>query len=123
MSLTALAVVSRQGTPLYLHDYVTTSESNLLFNFDDGNDDFDGEEQVVGLTTTSSEQRQEWPCRLEYQFILHSACERLNEILEKNNWKVPPGGGGGSVVEACWVGFLCSSDNLRAYGESVSVCA
>ncbi|KAL3772201.1 hypothetical protein ACHAW5_009348 [Stephanodiscus triporus] len=55
---------------------------------------------------------EEWPCRLSFQFILHSACHRLYEVLAENKWKAP----GAVGMDACWVGYLCSSDNFRAYG-------
>jgi len=139
MSLAALAVISRHGTPLYLHDYASNNDPHHLLKFDDddkdiddimlfGDDDDDDNdnEHGAGITTksTSAKQRQEWPCRLKYQFILHSACERLQEILEENMGKAPPSGGTMGIMDACWVGFVCSSGNLRAYGElCVNVCA
>ena len=128
MSITALAVISRQGTPLYLHDYASNNDSHHhhLLKFDDDlfNDPDDilfcsdaNDDNDAIITTTSAKQRQEWPCRIKYQFVLHSACERLHEILEDNMWKTPPSGGAMGIMDACWVGYLCTSDNLRAYGE------
>jgi hypothetical protein len=128
MSLTALAVISRQGAPLYLHDYASNNDSHhhlLKFDDDEFNDpddilffsDANDDNDAIITTTTSAKQRQEWPCRIKYQFVLHSACERLREILEDNMWKTPPSGGAMGIMDACWVGYLCSSDNLRAYGE------
>ena len=116
MSLTALAVVNRQGTPLYLRDYA--NESHLIFNLDgqlgminDGTGDIFGDD----ITEMTSKQHAEWPCQLKYQFILHSAIQRLEEVLKDNQWKVQ----GATGMDACWVGFLCASDNLRAYGKFV----
>mmetsp|Transcript_10930 Transcript_10930/g.16644 ORF Transcript_10930/g.16644 Transcript_10930/m.16644 type:complete len:188 (+) Transcript_10930:97-660(+) len=111
MSLTALAVTNRQNTPLYLRDYAT--ESNLLFDLTTNHDDlFD--DDLTPLEEITSKQKEEWPCLLKYQFILHSACDRLEQILRDNNWK--SSGAVTSGMDACWVGLLCSSDNLRAYG-------
>lgn len=113
MSLTALAVVNRHGTPLYLRDYA--KDSNLLFNLygqlDDDDADIFGDE-IITVEETSTKQKEEWPCQLKYQFILHSACQRLEDVLRGNQWKAP----GASGMDACWVGLLCLSDNLRAYG-------
>ena len=117
MSLTALAVVNRQGTPLYLRDYA--NESHLIFNLDgqlgmnDGTDIF-GDDNIEEMT---SKQHAEWPCQLKYQFILHSAIQRLEEVLKDNQWKVQ----GATGMDACWVGFLCASDNLRAYGKGDTI--
>lgn len=111
MSLAALAVVSRQGAPLYLRDY--SKNSNLIFSLDgqvgDGDADLFGDDIIPEMTR---EQNDEWPCQLKYQFILHSACQQFDDILRGNRWKAP----GATGMDACWVGFLCSSDNLRAYG-------
>jgi hypothetical protein len=130
MSLTALAVISRQGAPLYLHDYASNNNDShhhhlLKFDDDEFNDpddilffsDTNDDNDAIITPTTSAKQRKEWPCRIKYQFVLHSACERLREILEDNMWKTPPSGGAMGIMDACWVGYLCSSDNLRAYGE------
>jgi hypothetical protein len=120
MLLAALAAVSRDGTPMYLRDYVKPSD--LLFNFadlhddDDYYDDDDIFRDVIGPRgeKRSSNLMKEWPCQLTYQFILHSACHKLYEILAENKWKSP----GAVGMDACWVGYLCSSDNFRAYGKS-----
>ncbi len=109
MSLTALSIVSRDSTPLYLRDYAN-NETNLVFNNLSDSDLFDQDIPASEETTTKAE----WPCQLKYQFILHSACQRLEDILKENKWRLP---GAPSGMDACWVGFLCSSDNFRAYGE------
>mmetsp|Transcript_16105 Transcript_16105/g.38654 ORF Transcript_16105/g.38654 Transcript_16105/m.38654 type:complete len:191 (-) Transcript_16105:378-950(-) len=114
MSLAALSVLSRQGTPLYLRDYAD-DDSNLFFDLngqsaDGGSDLF--EDEMIPVEEMSSKQKDEWPCQLDYQFVLHSACQRLDDVLRENKWKAP----GASGMDACWVGFLCLSDNLRAYG-------
>ncbi len=122
MSLAALAAVSRNGSPMFLRDYVKPSE--LLFNFTgmlDDDDYFDDDDifgDVIGPrgAERSSNLMKEWPCRLLYQFILHSACHRLYEILAENKWKAP----GAVGMDACWVGYLCSAYNFRAYGKSIS---
>jgi len=126
MSLAALAVVNRQATPLYMRDYTASNNNDACSSYDDNNnnllffnlhgqlrdDDGDifGDDELIEETTT--EQRKEWPCQLKYQFVLHSACERLEEVLMGNRWKAP----GASGMDANWVGLLCLSDNLRAYG-------
>jgi hypothetical protein len=123
MSLAALAAISRYGTPMYLRDYIRPSD--LLFNFanlhddDDYYDDDDIFGDVIGPKgeKRSSNAVKEWPCRLTYQFILHSVCHKLYEILAENKWKSP----GAVGMDACWVGYLCSSDNFRAYGKSFLV--
>ncbi|KAL7530137.1 hypothetical protein ACHAWF_003261 [Thalassiosira exigua] len=113
MSLTALAVVGRQGTPLYLRDYA--NDCTLLFDLhnqlgEDDSDIFgDGLDAIEGIT---AKQRDEWPCQMKYQFTLHSSCQRLDDVLRDNNWKAP----GAVGTDACWVGLLCLADNLRAYG-------
>ena len=114
MSLTALAVVSRQGTPLYLRDYSNTND--LIFNFSgsSNNDDLFDDEIFTNYEESTSKQLSEWPCQLKYQFILNSACEKLEEVLRGNQWRTP----GATGMEANWVGLLCLSDNFRAYGES-----
>jgi hypothetical protein len=132
MSLTALAVISRQGTPLYLHDYASNNnhwkkedddqdfDDMLLGGSNNEYDDITGNGESMTTKITSAKQRQEWPCRIKYQFILHASCERLHEILEENMWKTPPTSGGSmGIMDACWVGYLCSSDNVR---RMVSVC-
>mmetsp|Transcript_19989 Transcript_19989/g.43329 ORF Transcript_19989/g.43329 Transcript_19989/m.43329 type:complete len:187 (-) Transcript_19989:617-1177(-) len=114
MSLTALAIVSRQGSPLYLRDY--SKDCNLIFGLDgqfgDGDSDIFGDDNIIPVKEMTPEQEDEWPCQLKHQFILHSACQRLDDVLRDNQWKTP----GAVGMDACWVGFLCSSDNLRAYG-------
>lgn len=114
MSIVALAVISRQGNPLYLRDYA--DDSNLLFDLSgqsgDDDDDIFGDD-IIPIKETSSKQKEEWPCRLKYQFVLHSASQKLEDVLRGDQWKAP----GASGMESCWVGFLCSSDNFRAYGE------
>lgn len=114
MSLAALAVVSRQGEPLYLRDY--SKDSNPIFSlsisqFGDGDSDIFGDD-IMPVKEMTPEQLKEWPCQLKYQFALHSACQRLDDVLRENQWKTP----GATGMDACWVGLLCSSDNLRAYG-------
>mmetsp|Transcript_5283 Transcript_5283/g.9705 ORF Transcript_5283/g.9705 Transcript_5283/m.9705 type:complete len:209 (-) Transcript_5283:491-1117(-) len=132
MSLIALAAIDRSGTPLYLRDY--THDLSLLFHlsardeniFDDALFDEDDmatiplagvEEGEEGgcCGETSKEQKTEWPCQLHYQFTIHAAYERLEDLVvrgPKEGWRVP----GASGMDACWVGLLCLSDNLRAYG-------
>ena len=122
MSLTALAVVNRQGAPLYMQEYTNNNTNvgsgGLVFNLasqlgvtNNHNEDIFGDD--LDEITTSSQQTKEWPCSLEYQFILHSAIQRLEEMIVKDNqWKT-----NNQTNNACWVGILCTSNNLRAYGE------
>eukprot|EP00584_Thalassiosira_punctigera_P003184 CAMPEP_0172539790 /NCGR_PEP_ID=MMETSP1067-20121228/10923_1 /TAXON_ID=265564 ORGANISM="Thalassiosira punctigera, Strain Tpunct2005C2" /NCGR_SAMPLE_ID=MMETSP1067 /ASSEMBLY_ACC=CAM_ASM_000444 /LENGTH=202 /DNA_ID=CAMNT_0013325525 /DNA_START=17 /DNA_END=625 /DNA_ORIENTATION=- len=126
MSLVSLAVVSRHGTPLYLRD--CADPSDLLFDLagndqssvggggggGDDEDLFGDELSPPAPEETTSRQREEWPCRLDRQFALHSACARMEEVLGcgSNRLKAP----GASGMDACWVGLLCTSDSLRAYG-------
>ena len=120
MSIAALAAVSRDGTPLYLRDFLKSIESDLVYNFggllDDDHyyddDGFFGDVISPSGAERSARLMDEWPCRLKFQFILHSACHRLYEVLAENQWKAPSAVG----MDACWVGHLCSSDNFRAYG-------
>ena len=120
MSIAALAAVSRDGTPLYLRDYVKSIDSDLVYNFGgllDDDDYYDDDDIFGDVISPSGAERSarlmdEWPCRLKFQFILHSACHRLYEVLAENQWKAPSAVG----MDACWVGHLCSSDNFRAYG-------
>jgi hypothetical protein len=120
MSIAAIAAVSRDGTPLYLRDYV--KESDLVYNYFGGlldGDDYFNDDDIFGdVISPSGAERsarlmEEWPCRLKFQFILHSVCHRLYEVLAENQWKAPSALG----MDACWVGYLCSSDNFRAYGK------
>jgi len=116
MSLAALAVVNRQNTPLYLRDYA--NESHQIFNLDGQLDDInDGGPSVDifgdNIEEMSSKQLDNWPCNIKYQFLLHSATQRLEEVLRESKWKAQ----GASGMDNCWVGFLCSSDNMRAYGK------
>ena len=122
MSLTALAVVNRNGTPLYLRDYTNTNDR--IFNFtacnndsnninSTANDDLFDDEIFTDYEETTSKQMSEWPCQLQYQFILNSAHEKLDEVLRGNRWRTP----GATEMEANWVGLLCLSGNFRAYGE------
>jgi hypothetical protein len=111
MSLTAVAVESRQGAPLYLRSFA--NESNNLFLFDkigDGESDIFGDGIITTDEITASKKDDE--CSPQMQFILHSAFEKMDEVLRENNWKAPGGFG-----NACWVGLLCLSNHLRAYGE------
>ncbi|KAL9182034.1 hypothetical protein ACHAXT_012377 [Thalassiosira profunda] len=100
MSLATLAVVGRDGAPLYLRDFAEGDNDGDLF----------GDE--IDVAETTQQQTAAWPCNVKYQFVLHAACQRLEESLKENKWRVP----GATGAEACWVGFLCLSDNLRAYG-------
>ena len=114
MSLAALAVVSRQGTPLYLRDYA--NDTNLIFDLhggQSGESDIFDDDEIIPVEEMTLNQKEKWPCQLKYQFVLHSACQRLDDVLRDNQWKTP----GATGMDACWVGFLCLSDNLRAYGE------
>eukprot|EP00970_Alexandrium_tamarense_P014365 scaffold4049_cov204-Alexandrium_tamarense.AAC.52 len=111
MSLAAFAVIGRQGTPLYMRDF----PSNLFFDIysqplDSSSDDFFGD----SIQETTTKQQQQWPCSMKYQFMLHSACERMEEVLREGGWKIP--GSGSSGVDACWVGLLCGIDGFNAYG-------
>lgn len=122
----ALAVVSRDGTPLYLHDYnqPTTTAAPL---FKEGYYDDDelvitgigcaNENDVVPKDSTNL--INEWPCKLTFQFILHEAYHSLCNILDINQWKIPStmmGGGSTDGSSACWVGYLCSSSGFQCYG-------
>jgi len=117
MSLIALGVIGRHGTPLYLRDYA--DDAPLLFNLyaqtpgDAAEEDAFGGDGLPPLATeTTAEQRAAWPCRLQHQFALHSAHTRLDDVLRDGRWKAP----GATGMDACWVGLLCLADNLRAYG-------
>jgi len=111
MSLAAIGVVSRRsGKPLYMRSFVESSD--LLFGQYGQNDtvgaDFFGDilvEESLSLTS-------EWSCEAKYEFMLHAASERLDEILAEGRWKKA----GTTGADACWVGLLCSMDSFNAYG-------
>jgi hypothetical protein len=111
MSLAALAIVSRRsGKPLYMRSFVDSSD--LLFGTYGQNDTdavFFGD---IFVGEESQKQRDEWPCEMKYQFMLHSAADRLDEILAEGKWKKA----GTTGSDACWVGLLCSIENYNAYG-------
>ena len=86
MSLTALAVVNRQGAPLYMQEYTHNNTNGgrggLVFNLtsqlgvkNNHNEDIFGDD--LDEVTTSSQQTKEWPCSLEYQFILINANKKI----------------------------------------------
>ena len=119
MSLAALAVVGRQGTPLYMRDFAATANLNfgvysqgVLSDAELFGDDLLEEE---GVDITNEKSMEEWPCQLRYQFMLHSACRQLEEVLKEGRWKST-----GSGADACWVGILFTSDNFKAYGECLA---
>eukprot|EP00984_Skeletonema_dohrnii_P025245 scaffold14363_cov98-Skeletonema_dohrnii-CCMP3373.AAC.3 len=107
MSLAAIAVVSRRsGKPLYMRSFVESSD--LLFGQY-------GQNETVGadffgdiLVEESLAQKSEWSCEEKYEFMLHAASDRLDEM----KWKKP----GAAGADACWVGLLCSMDSFNAYG-------
>jgi hypothetical protein len=117
----ALAVVnSRDGTPIYLHDY---SPQPTTLYYDD--DELFGGPIITGsigcaandsaVPKDSTNLIHEWPCQLTFQFILHEAYVALYQILDTNQWKVPTTSGADGSL-ACWVGYLCSSSGFRCYG-------
>lgn len=116
----ALAVVSRDGTPLYLHDYNQPTASNPPSK--EGY--YDDEPIMTGVgcdvvPKDSTNLINEWPCKLTFQFILHEAYHFLCKILITNQWKIPTtmmGGGSTDGSAACWVGYLCSSSGFQCYG-------
>lgn len=123
----ALAVVSRDGTPLYLHDYnqpTTTAPPSKEEYYDD--DELFGGPIITGIGCAndvnvpkdSTNLINEWPCKLKFQFILHEGYVALCTILDNNQWKVSTAmmGVGTDGSGACWVGYLCSSTNFQCYG-------
>jgi len=64
------------------------------------------------LVEESLSQTSEWSCDAKYEFMLHAASERLDDILAEGKWKKP----GAAGADACWVGLLCSMDSFNAYG-------
>ena len=122
----ALAVVSRDGTPLYLHDFqpTTTAPPSKEEYYDD--DELFGGPIITGIGCAndvnvpkdSTNLINEWPCKLKFQFILHEGYVALCTILDNNQWKVPTAmmGVGTDGSGACWVGYLCSSSIFQCYG-------
>ena len=111
MSLAAIAILGRQGNPIYIRGF---DDANLLFNIygkkstpSKADNDF----FCDALIEETIEQRTEWECCIKYQFALFSAYERFVQMLE-GGWK-----GAGVGTDACWMGFLCSVDGFNAYGK------
>ncbi|KAL3801409.1 hypothetical protein HJC23_007019 [Cyclotella cryptica] len=110
MSLAAIAIISRQGNPIFIRDF---DDANLLFNLygqkstlSEADNDF----FCDSLIEETKEQRSEWQCCIKHQFALFSAYERLVQMLE-GGWK-----GAGVGPDACWMGLVCSVDGFNAYG-------
>jgi hypothetical protein len=110
MSIAAVAVMGRQGQPIYLRDF----DAPLLFDMYSqpsatvpDNDFF-----CDSLIEETEEQKVEWPCRMKYQFALLAAYEKAVQMLE-GGWK----GVGGAGPDACWMGLVCNVDGFHAYGE------
>mmetsp|Transcript_7123 Transcript_7123/g.11054 ORF Transcript_7123/g.11054 Transcript_7123/m.11054 type:complete len:185 (-) Transcript_7123:106-660(-) len=108
MSLAAIAVVSRRsGKPLYMRSFVESSD--LLFGQYGQNEtvgaDFFGD---ILVEESLAQKSSEWSCEEKYEFMLHAASDRLDEM----KWKKP----GAAGADACWVGLLCSMDSFNAYG-------
>ncbi|KAL7521745.1 hypothetical protein ACHAWX_006423 [Stephanocyclus meneghinianus] len=110
MSLAAIAIIGRQGNPIYIRDF---DDTNLLFNLyrqkstpSEADNDF----FCDAFIEETAEQRSEWQCSIKNQFELFSAYERLVQILE-GGWK-----GAGMGPDACWMGLVCSVGGFNAYG-------
>src|SRR6056300_545486 len=116
MALTALAIVSRRsGKPLYMHSF--TESSDLLFGIYGQNDaDFFGD--VLIEEEETQKQKEEWPCEMKYQFMLHAAEDRLDEILAEGKWKKP----GATGVDACWIGKCSLGNFFNAYAYLTTNC-
>ena len=111
MSLAAIGVVSRRsGKPLYMKSFVESSD--LLFGQYGQNDTVGADFFGDILVEESLSQTSEWSCDAKYEFMLHAASERLDDILAEGKWKKP----GAAGADACWVGLLCSMDSFNAYG-------
>jgi len=107
MSLAAIAVVSRRsGKPLYMRSFVESSD--LLFGQYGQNETVSADFFGDILVEESLAQKSEWSCEEKYEFMLHAASDRLDEM----KWKKP----GAAGADACWVGLLCSMDSFNAYG-------
>ena len=121
MSLVAIGVISRRhGQPLFMHSFVESSD--LLFGQYGQNDTIGAEFFGDILVEESLNSKSEWSCEDKYQFMLHSASDRLDEILAEGKWKKP----GNVGADACWVGLLCSMGSFNAFGyllfSSYSLC-
>ena len=111
MSLVAIGVISRRhGQPLFMHSFVESSD--LLFGQYGQNDTIGAEFFGDILVEESLNSKSEWSCEDKYQFMLHSASDRLDEILAEGKWKKP----GNVGADACWVGLLCSMGSFNAFG-------
>lgn len=85
--------------------------SDLLFGIYGQNDaDFFGD--VLIEEEETQKQKEEWPCEMKYQFMLHAVEDRLDEILAEGKWKKS----GVTGVDACWIGYVCNIGNFNAYG-------
>ncbi|KAL7494268.1 hypothetical protein ACHAWT_002990 [Skeletonema menzelii] len=112
MSLVAIGVVSRRsGKPLYMRSFVESSD--LLFGQYGQNDTTVGADLWGDILVEESlNPKSEWSCEEKYQFMLHAASDRLDEILAEGKWKKP----GNAGADACWVGLLCSMGSFNAFG-------
>jgi len=129
MSAIALAIIGKNNTPLYLHEFLDTSRG--------GNEDATiTEEELFGLPsrksdnadsssagTAASLKEQEGrsssnKCSLQQQFVLHAALDRFEQLAGPHpgcGWRAP---GVANGNEAMWVGLLCPSaqQDRRVYG-------
>jgi len=113
MALVSLAVVGRENEPLYLREFRPLNKGSAFEN-----------ESLVTETTkeddpfgffTESRSCSHDDCSLRYQFIIHAALDRFEEItgpLADNRWRTP----GATGSNAMWVGLLCPIEEVRVYG-------
>uniref|UniRef100_A0A7S2EIS9 Trafficking protein particle complex subunit n=1 Tax=Trieres chinensis TaxID=1514140 RepID=A0A7S2EIS9_TRICV len=127
MSLLSIALVSRNGDPMYSREFRGSRDSRAGYDKDETSGSFGKEsldEDFFGLgqpvNTTTSEA---FPpsmngsrCSLRQQFILHAAIDRFDELTAPMGWGCRWRPTGAVGTDAMWVGLLCPIEELRVYG-------
>ena len=123
MSLVSVAIVSKDNKPLYLKDFRGSrdiSESDESFPvdmFDLAREASDGAGAGAGDSTVPLDAEIGKSCSIDQQFVLHSALDRLEHLMEPNGlgaaWRY--GRPNQLGHEAMFVGLIGHVDDLRLY--------
>eukprot|EP00549_Striatella_unipunctata_P016913 CAMPEP_0118720516 /NCGR_PEP_ID=MMETSP0800-20121206/30152_1 /TAXON_ID=210618 ORGANISM="Striatella unipunctata, Strain CCMP2910" /NCGR_SAMPLE_ID=MMETSP0800 /ASSEMBLY_ACC=CAM_ASM_000638 /LENGTH=179 /DNA_ID=CAMNT_0006628161 /DNA_START=13 /DNA_END=552 /DNA_ORIENTATION=- len=112
MALVSVAIIGKDGEPLFLQDYEGSKE--VKRNTDNGF----GLDSSFGLAGEGLLPFElEDASSLRHQFLIHGSLDRFEELADpKKKWR--PQGASGS--NAMWVGLLYPVENLRLYGYLTS---
>jgi trafficking protein particle complex subunit 2 len=115
MSAISVAIVGREGRPVYCTEFPTKNHCEAVA-------DMRWEDELFGLDKEGKDDslgEDDFDCSVKQQFILNAALDRLMQLAGPTpgyQWRSP----GVTGVDACFVGLLFPAEDYRVYGYVTS---